>query len=694
VAEELGTTLQRGGETLALDKALDRFTARPNDPDSIDALTERIPAQFCDTVPVGSRREAILLEFRVADPDRLNDAMVATRNLDEIAFVSHVYQIRDNPGTFVYLADEITAQFDDAVSEAERNAIATDLGLQLLKPLEGLPGAFVYRVTKNATENPIKLANRLIDRDEVLAAEPNIVIRSSPAYRPADDLYSRQWYLHHDGGALLSPNSHIFAEQAWDITQGDRSIVVAIADDSIDIDHPDFQGIGKIVAPRDLRGKDFLPLPEAETDNHGTACAGVCLAEETGKGIVGVAPGCALMPVRTTGYLDDDSIEELFDWAVEHNAAVISCSWGASAVYFRLSMRQYAAVTRAATQGRSGKGCVVVFAAGNANRPTQGTLNERGWPNNVISGTTRWMSGFAAHPNAICVAASTSLGKKAAYSNWGPDISVCAPSNNAPPGIWLQQTGFISTAPAVTQALSGLGIFTTDRTGTSGYSRDDYTFGFGGTSSACPVVAGVAALVLSVNPDLTAAEVKDLLQRTADKITDAEADPQLGKRLGTYDSHGHSQWFGYGRVNAHRAVLEAKTLQDISATVTKRVRGTNDRDFPIPDNHPDGVRSPIRVLEDLPVADLSVNIDLEHDYLGDLEVSLVAPNGQRVLLQGRRAGRQTHVVANFSLANAPQLAKFRGLSAEGTWYLEAIDLAPGDTGTLKRWQLTLGMGNG
>ncbi|MGC9503478.1 S8 family serine peptidase [Baaleninema sp.] len=692
VAEDLGTTLQRGGETLSLNKAVDRFTVRPQSPAVSELLLSQVRASFCGRVPVGSREEAVLLEFNVEDPARLEAAMDSTRELEDVAFVSHVYEIHNNPGSFVYLADDITVMLDESLSQGDRNALATEFGLEELRPLEGLPGAFVFRVTKDATANPIKITNALLRRDEILAAEPNLVIRSSPTYRPNDDFYPRQWYLHHDGGSWLSSNSHIEAEKAWDITRGDRSVVVAITDDSIDIDHPDFQGMGKIVAPRDLRGKDFLPLPEAQSDNHGTACAGVCLAEETGSGIVGVAPRCALMPIRTTGYLDDESIEELFDWAVDRGASVISCSWGASAVNFRLSMRQYAAIARAASKGRDGKGCVVVFAAGNANRPIRGTIDERDWPQNVVSGLTAWLSGFATHPDAIAVSACTSQGRKAAYSNWGDEISVCAPSNNAPPGIWLQQTGYIGTAPAVTQSLPGLGVFTTDRVGSAGYARGDYTAGFGGTSSACPVVAGVAALVLSVNPHLTAAQVKDILQRSADKIVDPEPDPQLGKRLGTYDSQGHSPWFGYGKVNAYNAVLAAKQMREAPQTVTKRVRGTNDRAVRIPDGDLDGVFSPIRVLDDLAIIELVVNLNIEHPYLGDLELYLVAPNGEKALLQGRGVGRKPGLTATYSTTDTPSLNKFRGKSAKGIWNLQAIDVAHGDTGTLQSWQLTLGMG--
>lgn len=692
MADDLGTTLQRGGEPLALSKASDRFTVRPSNIEAIEQLPQQVPAQYCTRVPVGSSEAAVLLEFCVSEADQLDAAMAATRALPNVAFVSHVYQIRNNPGSYVYLADDITVQFAENTSAGDRATTTSSMGLSEQKAIDGLPGAFVYRVTADARENPIKIANRLNQQAGILAAEPNIVIHSALTYRPQDDYYEQQWYLHHNGGYQLQSGSHIFAEKAWDLTRGDRSVVVAITDDSIDIDHPDFQGVGKIVAPRDLRGKDFLPLPETQTDNHGTACAGVCLAEENGQGIVGVAPGCALMPMRTTGYLDDTSIEELFDWAVSRGASVISCSWGASAVYFRLSMRQHAAITRAATRGRNGRGCVVIFAAGNANRPVQGEINERGWTKNVLSGTTRWLSGFATHPNVIAVSACTSLNQKAAYSNWGNEISVCAPSNNAPPGIWLQETGYVSTAPQITQPLPGRGIFTTDRVGSEGYTPGDYTRGFGGTSSACPVVAGVAALVLSANPNLTAAEVRKLLEQTADKITDSEPDPQLGTRYGSYDGDGHSKWFGYGKVNAYKAVVAAKRLRDAALSVTKRVRGTNDRDLPIPDNDSQGVTSPIRVVDDLRVVELYVSVAMEHSYLGDLEIFLIAPNGLRVMLKGRGTGRQSTLMETYGFANTPQLRQFWGVPAEGTWYLQVCDRASGDTGVLQRWQLTLAMG--
>lgn len=681
--QSVGTILQRGGEELALEKVRDRFVVRRSD--RCDDWKDRIPAQWNRSVP-----QADLEEFSV-EADRLDEVMQAARSLDSIAFVSHVYQTPKNPETLVYLSDEVTIQFGTNVEPGDREAISTAIGLDLLQPVEGIPNTFIYRVTARASENPVKIANRLTREPQVLMAEPNIIVHTAAHYRPLDSLYHKQWYLHHNGGHQLASRSHISVERAWEVTRGRRSVVVAVADDSIDLNHPDFQGLGKIVAPRDLKQRDFLPLPEEATDNHGTACAGVCVAEETGTGVVGVAPGCALMPIRTSGYLDDRSIEEIFDWARNKGAAVISCSWGASAVYFPLSLRQRAAITRAATQGRNGKGCVVVFAAGNANRPIDGILNERGWPDNALSGQTEWLSGFAVHPDVIAVSACTSLNQKAAYSNWGPNISVCAPSNNAPPGMWLQSTGFVSTPPPIKTPLSGLGIFTADRLGKAGYDPGDFTGSFGGTSSACPVVAGVAALVLSVNPDLTAAQVKQLLQQSSDRIVDNNPDPQLGTRMGTYDNTGHSQWFGYGKVNAYKAVEAARRKLTVVGSTNRRIQERSDRAVNIPDNNPAGVTTGLLVDDSSSVRDLQVTVNLEHDFLGDVELYLIDPDGDPVLLQNRSLGRRKTLIATYSLQSTPMLQRCLGRSARGRWQLKLVDLAKADTGTLKRWQLTIGV---
>ena len=684
--QSVGVLLQRGGEELAIEKVSDRFTVRPTSATVVEEIAQALPAEHEQSIP-----RARLEQFKVA-PEQRDAAMQVARENDGVAFTSHVYQLTNNPETLVYLTDQLTIQFTPEADQEAIAQVAAEFSLQTLKPVVGIPNTFVFKLTPNSTENPIKIANRLIGRPEILIAEPEIVIPKEPHYRPKDPFYPQQWYLNHSGGSLLAANSHINVEKAWDITRGDRSVVVAVADDAIDLNHPDFQGTGKIVGPKDFKDQDFVPLPDTSEESHGTACAGIAVAEENGIGIVGVAPGCALMPIRTTGFLDDDTIEQLFDYCIAQDASVISCSWGAATVYFPLSLRQRAAVTRAATQGRQGKGCVIVFAAGNANRPVSGTVYEKSWPNDLLKGPTNWLGGFTIHPDVITVSACTSLGKKAIYSNWGTNVSVCAPSNNAPPGMWFERTGYISTAPEVTAPTPGLGVFSTDLVGTLGYETGDYVQTFGGTSSACPVVAGVAALVLSANPDLTAQDVKRILQETGDKIVDRDADPQLGLRLGTYDTNGHSQWFGYGKVNAFKAVQAAKQKTPLSPqTGIRRVSGRNDNQLAIPDDNPQGITSAIQVNDSASVREIQITVDIQHDFLGDIEVSLKAPNGQIVLLQNRTLGALTQLQKTYSVETTPGLKPFLNQSAAGAWQLQVIDYAPMDTGILKSWELLLGI---
>lgn len=674
-----GLILQRGGEELVLDRVRDRLTICLKDPKATPQWWPEL-AQSCEPIP-----GVDLFELQVADA---TVALATVRALPDVKFASHVYQVQRDPQTRLYLTDELTIQVAAGVSLGAIDALAQQLGLAREQSVAGLDQTFVFRVTAAAQSNPIKLANRLMSLPEVVLAEANIVLRSRPHYRPTDSLYGRQWYLSHGGGPHLAVNSHIDAERAWDLTRGDRSIVIAVADDGIDINHPDLQGLGKIVAPRDLRDDDFLPIP-SQADNHGTAVAGIAVAEENGQGCVGVAPGCALMPIRTTGFLDDRSVEMVFQWAIANGAAVICCSWGAGAVKFPLSLRQRAVITQAATQGRNGKGCTIVFAAGNFNRPLNSAVSEQGWPKDVLRGTVEWLNGFAVHPDVLTIGACTSLNKKAAYSNWGDEIFVCAPSNNAPPGIWLEQTGFVDVPPILSAALQGTELLTIDRQGTGGYDPSDYTRTFGGTSAACPIVAGVIALMLSINPNLTVADLKRILQQSTDKILDPDPDPQFNVNFGSYEANGHSRWFGYGKINAFKAVLAAQQTLQPPSVPTRQIQVGGDQPIAIPDDN--SLNIPIVISEYGSIKSISLEIQIEHSFLGDLEIRLISPFQEQCLLQARSLGRQTKLDGRYSQQNSPGLRRLLQRSVQGTWQLEIKDCSPENTGSLVKWQLTIGL---
>ncbi len=678
--------LHRGGEELLLTKVPDRFTVQLVDPGALETVTATLGLAPGRPVAQGQ-----LVEW-VVPPEQLEATLTQARSLAAVQFASHVYSLQASPQTWLYLTDEITVQFAPTLSPPEQARCLEGLGLVEPTPLVGIPQAWVYRVGPQAPANPIKLAQTLMAQAGVLLAEPNVAIATALLYRPLDPLYAQQWHLSPQSSGEVAPNAHISVEGAWDLTRGSRSVVVAIADDGFDLDHPDLQGAGKIVAPRDLQAQNSVPLPRTADENHGTACAGLAIGEENQTGIVGVAPGCSFMPIRTTGYLDDSSMEGLFQWAMAQGAAVISCSWSPAAVYYPLSLRQRAAITQAATQGRGGLGCVILFSAGNANRPVSGTLQEQGWPRNALQGATTWLSGFAVHPDVLAVSACTSLNRKAAYSNWGSHISLCAPSNNGAPSMALPQVGSVATGPVLSQRLPGRGMVTSDRLQGAGYDPSAFTDGFGGTSSACPVAAGVAALVLSVNPDLTARQVRQILEQTADKITDPNPDPQLGLRHGTYDRQGHSLWFGYGRVNAQRAVQRALALRWAPTGSGRPVELREEGPIPIPDDRATPLVRSLRVGDRGTVQAITVGLAIDHDYLGDLTMTLTPPHGAPILLQGRTLGQQQHLRHHYTLSTTPALRTALNRPALGDWRLTITDHAPGHRGTVLQWQLLLVVG--
>lgn len=665
--------LLRGGHELAIRKLPDEFTIRFRPGAGEQALCR---AAGCR---IQEQMEQQRLSVLSVEQYGLEEAMSRLRASGEVAFASHIYQAENDPLGRFYLTDEITVQFLAGVSGDMRSQLAAAEGLALVRPVKGMENGYVYRLTADARANPLKLAYQLNQLPEVRYCEANVAAPCLHHYEPADTLFKHQWYLQHDGGGQLQKGSHIDITKAWDLARGNRSVVVAIVDDFIDLGHRDFSGPGKIVAPLNLRNAG--QERPGSRDNHGTACAGLAVAEENRQGIVGVAPGCALMPISFSMAIDDNVIERIFGWAVKKGASVISNSWGMAAANFPLSARQHIAIHRAATEGRDGKGCVICFAAGNANRPINGTVDEPAWPGSRIAGPTRWYNGFAAHPDVIAVAACTSFNKKAAYSNWGPEISACAPSSNGHPSI-----GQAPTYPIVSGPFPGKAVYTTDRTGREGYDSSDYTFAVGGTSSACPLVAGVAALILSANPSLTAAEAKKIIEETADKIEDNGADPQLGHQLGAYDEQGRSPWFGYGKVNAFRAVLRAAGQDGRGA---REIHLHSAPALAITDNQYEGVAVPAAVEEQGVVRSLETSVRISHPYIGDLKVSLVAPSGKRAFLHDKQGGGKNKIRKAYTLENTPSLRGLLGELAKGSWWLSVQDIAPRDTGILEEWGLDL-----
>lgn len=583
--------------------------------------------------------------FTVKESAKLEETMDELRKAPTSDVITHMYALDDTPGGAVIPTGTMTIQFKSNVKDEEREKILAEFGLEVLEELDFLPHGYTVKLTDASKENPLKIAAKLQQRKEIVTAEPDLSFQISLKHIPIDTLYREQWHLKNRGdGVGLVAGADVKAEEAWDYTRGSRDIVVCVMDDGFDLEHPDFNAPGKIVAPRDFGQADFDPNPVFEDDNHGTACAGVAVAEENGTGVVGLATGCAFMPVRTSAWLSDESIVSLFQYAIDNNADVISCSWSAAAWNFPLSTKMNGIIHKAATEGRRNKkGCVILFAAGNEDRPLNGQKDGQ------IS-----HQGFALHPDVIAVGASNSMDQRSSYSNYGTELTICAPSSGSP----------------------GRRIVTTDRRGTKGYSTDDYTNDFGGTSSATPLTAGLAALILSVNSELASAAVKRIIMDTADKI-----DQENGQYV-----NGHSPRYGHGRINAHKAV--ALAAGDSEVRLPEVLFMEHRVNKPIPDLRvtEDDITFPLEVTS----KEIEVTLDIKHTYRGDLRVILQPPQGDEIILHDGSGGSQKDLIRSFRSSDEPGLfASVIGTSAKGNWNLKIMDMAKQDVGNLNKWGIAI-----
>lgn len=563
--QDVGKYFWRGGKKIELEKEEEFFTAIVKDEDELKRV--RLLPGVKEVKPVQNR----VFKVNVSRKDR-DQAMTRFRSTDEGGICHHAYRPKGASNTRYYLTEQLVAKFKSDVSQERIKVILEEAGVRVIKEYPDSSRTFLLQVTRSAKKNPVKVANLLAELDEVEYAEPNLVSRFQSFYRPTDTYFDRQWHLRAWSGPDLVEDADVSAMEAWDITRGTRQVVVAVVDDGFDLSHPDFSGPDKVVFPKDYVDGDSNPFPESSTgDYHGTPCAGVAIAEENGEGVVGIAPGCSFMPVRFPLSADDDLLWEIFDY-VGKRADVISCSWGPPPVFAPLSQLLSDKFHQLATSGGPRKkGCLIVFAAGNYNAPLNDPDNTNfNWyhPNyGAVKTEGPIVNGEASHPDVIAVAAATSLNRKAAYSNWGKEITICTPSNNFHP---LDRQAHVA----------GLGIWTTDNEqyGSDFTGGSRFTGRFGGTSSAAPLAAGVAALVISANPDLNAGEVRQILKETADKIEDRQPDPVLGLTHGTYDNQGHSLWFGFGRVNAAKAVKRARELSQKTTGIKELNPGATARD--------------------------------------------------------------------------------------------------------------------
>ncbi|MEM6869185.1 MAG: proprotein convertase P-domain-containing protein, partial [Cyanobacteria bacterium P01_C01_bin.121] len=126
-------------------------------------------------------------------------------------------------------------------------------------------------------------------------------------------------------------------------------------------------------------------------------------------------------------------------------------------------------------------------------------------------------------------------------------------------------------------------------------------------------------------------------------------------------------------------------------TLQKTLSAKNNISLSIPDDDPRGIFSTVTISQSGLLQDIKVFIHAEHEFLSDVSFSLISPQGQRILIQGRTLGRQTRLQRTYSFVSTPALRRLLNIEVTGRWQLQVIDHVPGSIGQLKRWELLLGV---
>jgi Subtilase family len=507
-------------------------------------------------VSLASQEKASLPQQRDELMDKVRQQFVA----------HHVYQVKDSAQE-VKITDRVILELRENDPE-ELLAILQEYQLLLEDRDDNI---CLLRVTAYSNSNPMKIANALSQRKSVESCTPEMLFSMQARHAPAGELdvptlvgqhpfFPKQWSLDTSASSddRVMPNAGINVVEAWKALQGFGSseIVIAVIDDCFDlVGHPAFKTT-LVVQPHDAEN---IPADA----RHGTCTASIAVAR--GGKMLGVAPGCALQPIRipfhpaVTPPVVRDALE-----IANQTAHVVNCSFATDVGplpivtgnrWFMKKVRNMIA-----SGGKAKRGLIIVFSAGNENAPifmsaaenkhgikrlTAGNLGaplEDLLPGTVVHG------GYPEIPGVVVVGAISSRTRTAIYSNWGKAITVVAPSNNSP-----QEAPIIAAnnQPGKGNPFAGIG------------ADAEYTEGFGGTSAAAPIVSGVIGLMLSANPMLTPQDVCKILKETADKELDLTLNDDQKKNLqGLVPDfvNGQSIIFGGGKVNAARAVQAAKDM--------------------------------------------------------------------------------------------------------------------------------------
>ena len=364
-------------------------------------------------------------------------------------------------------------------------------------------------------QDALDVAARLANAPEVTDAHPDwMQLTSAIATTPDDPLFSQEWDM-----------TQIAAPQGWTLSVGSASVVIAIVDTGCDLGHEDLSAKYVPIAQR----RDVVAGTNTPNDDfgHGTCCASLAAAATNNAlGAAGVGWNCDIMPIRMlqNAFINSEAdIVAAINWATANGANVVSMSWHWPGTTSNADVA-FAAAAAA--------NLVLVAASGNSN---SGMIN---YP--------------ATNPHVMAVGASDRIDQRKSPaspdgegwgSQFGPQQSVMAP------GVQCWAANNTNGGPSFNNNNGGPITVAGVNYPSSGTSDGKYFALMNGTSAATPHVAGLAGLLFSAYPGLTNAQVRNIIEQTADKTG--------GYAYANDGVHNNGTWNqepGYGRINVFRAL--------------------------------------------------------------------------------------------------------------------------------------------
>ncbi len=494
----------------------------------------------------------------------------------------------------------------------------------------------------------VDTANAIFESGKARFATPLVRRQEIPRLIPIDTYFPNQWHLRNVGQVPGSPGNDVNIVGAWDSYTG-AGINIAITDSGVQWVHTDLAANARTDIDLDINGGDDDPSPQSQP--HGTSCAGIAAAKgQNGLGVVGAAFDAGIVGIRLIEAPTDDLDEanalghQTNETNPNNYVHINSNSWGPSDNGQNLTTfgpLTESALATGVMNGRGGKGIVYVWAAGNG-RQNEDNVN---------------YDGYASSRFTIAVGATGADGTVSYYSEPGTSMLVNAPSS-----------------------FTGTGTTTTTFMG-AGSLGSHYTSSFGGTSSAAPLVAGIVALILEANPNLTWRDVQHILLETAEQ--NHVASPWW---FSNGAGHLYNVHYGFGRVDALAAVTLAQTWTLVPDEAAPVIRSQTVNQT-VPDFNNTGVTGSVVVAGVSPtfvIEHVEVTFTASHADRGNLEIVLIAPSGQTSPL----AMQRPDFASDYNNWKFTSVAHW-GENPNGTWQLQVKDLDEGTIGTFNSWSLTI-----